>query len=178
MGGGGGVAEASESDAGVTIHIRCSNGSKFSVQITLVSTVGSFKSVLAHNCDIPAEHQRLIYKGRILKDDQTLQSYGLEADHTVHLVRGFAPTATTNTGLPNSTPSGVRSVGSDEGGAFGGSGLGDSLFSGLGFNGLGGNIIHFQILGPLVGQEVPKQTPLQDQILLGILGCQHLVLLV
>ncbi|GMP26962.1 hypothetical protein CsSME_00003170 [Camellia sinensis var. sinensis] len=63
MGGGGGVAEASESDAG------------FSVQITLVSTVGSFKSVLAHNCDIPAEHQRLIYKGRILKDDQTLQSY-------------------------------------------------------------------------------------------------------
>ncbi|GMP26954.1 hypothetical protein CsSME_00003170 [Camellia sinensis var. sinensis] len=157
MGGGGGVAEASESDAGVTIHIRCSNGSKFSVQITLVSTVGSFKSVLAHNCDIPAEHQRLIYKGRILKDDQTLQSYGLEADHTVHLVRGFAPTATTNTGLPNSTPSGVRSVGSDEGGAFGGSGLGDSLFSGLGFNGLGGN-------SGLFGAGLPEFEQVQQQL--------------
>ncbi|CAL5324189.1 unnamed protein product [Camellia sinensis] len=211
MGGGGGVAEASESDAGVTIHIRCSNGSKFSVQITLVSTVGSFKSVLAHNCDIPAEHQRLIYKGRILKDDQTLQSYAnnekqepkpsdassppqphrnfvthpaptpvapqlsipwmdpvyvsniiencvrLEADHTVHLVRGFAPTASTNTGLPNSTPSGVRSVGSDEGGAFGGSGLGDSLFSGLGFNGLGGN-------SGLFGAGLPEFEQVQQQL--------------
>ncbi|KAL7231204.1 hypothetical protein ACSBR2_009466 [Camellia fascicularis] len=157
MGGGGGVAEASESDAGVTIHIRCSNGSKFSVQITLVSTVGSFKSVLAPNCDIPAEHQRLIYKGRILKDDQTLQSYGLEADHTVHLVRGFAPTASTNTGLPNSTPSGVRSVGSDEGGAFGGSGLGDSLFSGLGFNGLGGN-------SGLFGAGLPEFEQVQQQL--------------
>ena len=80
MGGGDGVAgDASESNAGggVAVHIRCSNGSKFSVQISLESTVGAFKTVLSQNCDIPAEQQRLIYKGRILKDDQTLESYGM-----------------------------------------------------------------------------------------------------
>lgn len=81
MGGdGGGSAEAkTAADGGggdVTVHVRCSNGSKFSVQIGLESTVGSFKSVVAQSCDIPAEQQRLIYKGRILKDDQTLESYG------------------------------------------------------------------------------------------------------
>lgn len=77
--GGGAAAEAKTAvDGGgdVTVHVRCSNGSKFSVQIGLESSVGSFKSALAQNCDVPAEQQRLIYKGRILKDDQTLDSYG------------------------------------------------------------------------------------------------------
>lgn len=60
----------------VTVNIRCSNGSKFAVQVSLGNTVGSFKSLVAQQCDIPAEQQRLIYKGRILKDEQTLESYG------------------------------------------------------------------------------------------------------
>lgn len=70
------AAEEVGAGDGVTINIRCSNGSKFTVKVSLESTVGSFKSVLAQQCDIPAEQQRLIYKGRILKDDQTLRSYG------------------------------------------------------------------------------------------------------
>ena len=79
MGGDGVAGDASESNAGggVTVHVRCSNGSKFSVQISLESTVRAFKAVLSQNCDIPAEQQRLIYKGRILKEDQTLESYGI-----------------------------------------------------------------------------------------------------
>lgn len=71
LSGGGG-----EGDAGVMVNIRCSNGTKFSVRTTLESSVGSFKVLVAQNCDVPADQQRLIYKGRILKDDQTLQSYG------------------------------------------------------------------------------------------------------
>ncbi|OAY65448.1 Ubiquitin domain-containing protein DSK2b [Ananas comosus] len=122
-GGAGGEGAAA---AAVTVHIRCSNGSKFSVQVDLEATVGAFKAVVAGSCDVPAEQQRLIYKGRILKDDQTLASYGVESDHTIHLVRGAAPsstpapTTTTNQGAsrtPNSSPPG------------GGSG---SLFPGLG----------------------------------------------
>lgn len=67
---------AGSNGATVTVHIRCSNGSKFSVQTSLDATVGAFKAVLSGNCEVPAEQQRLIYKGRILKDDQTLESYG------------------------------------------------------------------------------------------------------
>ncbi|KAI4314643.1 hypothetical protein L6164_027531 [Bauhinia variegata] len=146
--GGDSVVDAtteSKSGDGVTINIRCSNGSKFSVQITLESTVGSFKEVVARNCDIPADQQRLIYKGRILKDDQTLQSYGLEADHTIHLVRGFNPAATgnstggTTTVGTNTTTNNVRSAGSNEGGGLEGSGFGASFFPGLGINGLDGS---------------------------------------
>ncbi|XP_039006947.1 ubiquitin domain-containing protein DSK2b-like isoform X2 [Hibiscus syriacus] len=124
---------------GVMVNIRCSNGTKFTVRTSLNSTVGVFKSVLALNCDVPADQQRLIYKGRILKDDQTLQSYGLQADHTVHMVRGLAPSssisppaATTDVGTPNTTPGVTRGVGSNEG-----AGVGVPSFPGL--NALGGN---------------------------------------
>lgn len=41
---------------------------------------------------MPPQHQKLTYRGHILEDDQTLQSYGLQAHHTVHMVLGFAQT--------------------------------------------------------------------------------------
>ncbi|XP_065855487.1 ubiquitin domain-containing protein DSK2a-like [Euphorbia lathyris] len=173
MGGGNGATdEVSESAGGgaeVTVNIRCSNGAKFSVAISLSSSVETFKAVLAGKCDVPADQQRLIYKGRILKDDQTLQSYGLEADHTVHLVRGFAPAAApstapaNNTGSPNTTTTtNTRAVGANEAGAFGGSGLGASLFPGLGLNGLGGSGGGGG--GGLFGAGLPEFEQMQQQL--------------
>lgn len=170
MGGGDeAVSAASDTTSAdgvkVNVNIRCSNGSKFSVLVSLDSTVGSFKSILADQSEVPADQQRLIYKGRILKDDQTLQSYGLEADHTVHLVRGSAPAASPtnpatalNAGGPNTTSSNARSVGSNEGGALGGGlGLESSLFPGLGFDGLGAT-------GGLFGAGLPDFEQVQQQL--------------
>lgn len=162
MGGGGSESESTNVDGGVTVNVRCSNGSKFSVQVKLDETVGSFKVVLAQNCDVPAEQQRLIYKGRILKDDQTLESYGLEADHTVHLVRGFVPSASTNpagaanTGGTNAAPALNREAGPVDGGALGGVGLGAPLFP-FGLNGseTGG--------GGLFGAGLPEFEQMQQQ---------------
>nr|GLL19088.1 ubiquitin domain-containing protein DSK2b-like isoform X1 [Ipomoea trifida] len=149
----------------VNINIRCSNGSKFSVQATLDSSVGSFKSLLAQHCDIPSEQQRLIYKGRILKDEQTLDSYGLKADHTVHLVRGFAPATSTNNagattpGAPNTNQNASRDAAPNVGGAFGGSGPGASLFPGLNLNGLGSGGG-----GGLFGAGLPDFEQVQQQL--------------
>ena len=72
------VDDVGEGEGGalVAVNVRCSNGSKFNVSTSLDSTVESFKELVAQNSDVPANQQRLIYKGRILKDDQTLLSYG------------------------------------------------------------------------------------------------------
>ncbi|MQL86693.1 hypothetical protein Taro_019212 [Colocasia esculenta] len=148
--GGGDPAAAGAGGGGgpVTVHVRCSNGSKFSVQAALGSTVGAFKALVAERSEVPAEQQRLIYKGRILKDDQTLESYGLESDHTIHLVRGSAPSSSssvqagTDVGASrtsNDTQGTGSNLDSNEGGGLGGARLGASLFPGLGVNGLGGN---------------------------------------
>lgn len=74
----GGEADSSQplTAATVSVNVRCSNGSKFSVRTSLDSTVGAFKELVAQNSEVPANQQRLIYKGRILKDDQSLLSYG------------------------------------------------------------------------------------------------------
>ncbi|KAG6577808.1 Ubiquitin domain-containing protein DSK2a, partial [Cucurbita argyrosperma subsp. argyrosperma] len=170
MAGGDGAVSAAPDTTSVdgikvNVNIRCSNGSKFSVLVNLHSTVGSFKSILAEQSEVPPDQQRLIYKGRILKDDQTLQSYGLEADHTVHLVRGSAPAApptnpasAPNAGGPNTTSSNARSVGSNEGGALGGGlGLEASLFPELGFDGLGAT-------GGLFGAGLPDFEQVQQQL--------------
>ncbi|KAK9129241.1 hypothetical protein Sjap_009728 [Stephania japonica] len=143
-GDSGVVSDLGRGDGGVTVNIRSSNGSKFSVRARLDSTVGSFKALVEQNCDIPAQQQRLIYKGRILKDDQTLESYGLQTDHTVHLVRGLPSppenaTSGANNGATNVSPGSARGVGPNEGGGFGGAGFGTSLFPGLFGSDLGGN---------------------------------------
>ncbi|XP_017436830.1 ubiquitin domain-containing protein DSK2b isoform X5 [Vigna angularis] len=145
MGGDSAVDEESEG-VSVNINVRCSNGSKFSVQTSVDSIVSSFKDLVARNCDVPVEQQRLIYKGRILKDDQTLRSYGLEADHTVHLVRGFVHTnstggTTTSSTDTNTATNNARDAVANEGGSLGGPGFGASLFPGLGINGTGGNAL-------------------------------------
>ncbi|KAF6176514.1 hypothetical protein GIB67_007897 [Kingdonia uniflora] len=114
---------------------RIGKNSNSVTAVNLNFTVEAFKAILAENCEVPAEQQRLIYKGGILKDDQTLESYGLQEDHTVHMVRGLSsssvnPASAPNLGGTNTTPAAKRTVGSDE--AFGG-----SLFPRLGVNGLG-----------------------------------------
>ncbi|CAN7108423.1 unnamed protein product [Brassica rapa subsp. narinosa] len=120
------VVDGGQGGEVVSVNVRCSNGSKFSVRTSLESTVESFKALVAQNCDVPANQQRLIYKGRILMDDHTLLSYGLQADQALHMVRGSAPP-----GSQTITPRSVtRGVGSNDTPNTGG----ESLF---GFNPLG-----------------------------------------
>ncbi|KAL9141750.1 hypothetical protein ABFS82_14G124800 [Erythranthe guttata] len=146
----------------VNVNIRCSNGSKFSVNTSLELTVADFKGLLAQNCDVTAEQQRLIYKGRILKDDQTLVSYGLQADHTVHMVRGFTSAATPPSAAPasagntNSVPA-VTPGGSP--GVAGVAGAGASLFPGLNLGALGG-----AGASGLFGAGLPEFDQMQQQL--------------
>lgn len=175
MGGGEGSGGEGErvqpvdvesTDTKGTVHIRCSSGSKFTVEADLASTVAVFKILVAEKCDIPAEQQRLIYKGRILKDDNSLQSYGLQSDHTVHLVRGSPPSASANAAAAgtaattnSTTAQPVPSVPSTNNGGFGGSGLGSMLFPGL-----GGNALNENGLTGMFGQGLPELQQVQQQL--------------
>ncbi|KAJ6800607.1 ubiquitin domain-containing protein DSK2b-like [Iris pallida] len=155
---------AGGSGGAVTVHIRCSNGTKFSVEADPESAVGAFKAQLAGACDVPADQQRLIYKGRILKDEQTLASYGVESDHTIHLVRGAPPAtasapATTGAARTINSASGITRDPSESDG-LGGAPFGGSLFPGLGVNGLGGS----GAASGLFGTGVPELDQMQQQL--------------
>ncbi|GKE21996.1 ubiquitin domain-containing protein DSK2a-like protein, partial [Tanacetum coccineum] len=57
----------------------------FSVRSSVGSKVVDFKELLAEIYYVPANEQRLIYRGKTLEDDRTLDSYGLKEYHTIHM---------------------------------------------------------------------------------------------
>ncbi len=61
----------------IVVNVKpTAGGDKITVEIEASSTVEDLKEVLAPKCSIPAPEQRLIYKGQVMKDEKTLDSYG------------------------------------------------------------------------------------------------------
>lgn len=75
----------------VNLTIKCSNADKTNIKIELSATVLDLKVKISEVLSVPASQQRLIYKGRVLKDDSTLENYDIQDEHTVHMVKGSAP---------------------------------------------------------------------------------------
>ncbi|KAG6974274.1 hypothetical protein JG687_00000432 [Phytophthora cactorum] len=84
----------------VNLHVKTTAGKKFSVDVALESSVLQCKEALVTPTEVPAALQRLIYKGKVLKDDQTLESYGIQAEDTIYFVKGSARPARPATATP------------------------------------------------------------------------------
>ncbi|PYH46933.1 ubiquitin domain-containing protein DSK2 [Aspergillus saccharolyticus JOP 1030-1] len=83
---------ASAEDSPITFTIKSSNDAKYTLTLPLSTTVSDLKEKLASSeyADTPAERQRLIYSGRVLKDNETLATYKIKEGHTIHLVKSAA----------------------------------------------------------------------------------------
>lgn len=97
----------------IEVHIK-SGQNKWDITIDPSKTVKEFKEEIGKVAEIPAANQRLIYSGKILKDDQTVESYKIQDGHSVHLVKsgnpqgaavggGSATTSGGDTSAPSST---------------------------------------------------------------------------
>ncbi|CAL5227682.1 g10690 [Coccomyxa viridis] len=89
--------------SGFTVFLKVTGGDKLSLEVTPKQTIAELKTVVATKCDIPAENQRLIYKGQVLKDEKTVEDYALAAEHVLHLVRGRSPGASSATASANAS---------------------------------------------------------------------------
>ncbi|CAH1762295.1 8292_t:CDS:2 [Entrophospora sp. SA101] len=56
-------------------------------------TVLEFKQLIGEKSEIPADRQRLIYSGKVLKDNDTLETYKIAEGHTVHMVKSLGARA-------------------------------------------------------------------------------------
>lgn len=70
----------------ITVHVKCGQ-SKWEVQADPAQTVAEFKGEIAKVSEIPAVNQRLIYSGKILQDEQVLETYKIQDGHAIHLVK-------------------------------------------------------------------------------------------
>jgi hypothetical protein len=61
------------------ISIRCFNGENFDIDIYDDNkTIADLKNVIEKEKSIPFVDQKLIFKGKVLKDLKTLNSYGFK----------------------------------------------------------------------------------------------------
>ncbi|KMZ63634.1 hypothetical protein ZOSMA_3G01160 [Zostera marina] len=70
----GDVASSSEEGL-VNINIKTLDSNIFSFRVDKTKPVSLLKETIAGAVGVPAEQQRLIFKGKVLKDDQHLSVY-------------------------------------------------------------------------------------------------------
>ncbi|KAF7590426.1 hypothetical protein BBP40_002882 [Aspergillus hancockii] len=98
---------ATAEETPVTFNIKSSNDAKYTLTLPSSTPVSVLKEKLATSeyADTPAERQRLIYSGRVLKDNETLATYKIKDGHTIHLVKSAASNQRqTSTSQTASTP--------------------------------------------------------------------------
>jgi ubiquilin len=78
----------SSDDETVTFNVK-SNQAKWTLTLPLSTTAMDLKNKLATSeyANAPAVSQRLIYSGRVLKDEDTLSSHKVKDGNTMHLVK-------------------------------------------------------------------------------------------
>lgn len=87
--------------AEITLTIKCSNADKATVAIGSTATVLELKEKISESLSVPASQQRLIYKGRVLKDELTLDHYEVQDGHAVHMVKSAGATTTPAASAPS-----------------------------------------------------------------------------
>jgi ubiquilin len=73
------MADSSSSNPAqeIEINVRPPGGGdkKIPIKVDTSKTVAELKQDIATHTDIPAENQRLIYSGRVLKDEEQVSTY-------------------------------------------------------------------------------------------------------
>ncbi|CAA0815114.1 Ubiquitin-like superfamily protein [Striga hermonthica] len=98
---GSGASDASGESCGSTLqlNIKTLDSRIFSFLVDKNIMVSAFKEKIAQEVSVPVGQQRLIFRGKVLKDDHLLSEYNVEHGDTLHLVeRQPQPSPGSNTG--------------------------------------------------------------------------------
>ncbi|KAJ7966936.1 Large proline-rich protein BAG6 [Quillaja saponaria] len=74
------------SGSAVQLNIKTLDSQIYSFHMDINMPVSVFKEKIANKIGLPVSQQRLIFRGKVLKDDHLLSEYHVENGHTLHLV--------------------------------------------------------------------------------------------
>ncbi|KAG6367895.1 hypothetical protein INS49_002094 [Diaporthe citri] len=105
--------DSTSAEAQITFKVKASGDKNHQITMPEAATVGELKTKLATEQyeNIPVERQRLIYSGRVMKNEDTLASYKVKPGNTIHLVKSAAsnpapaPSASSSSPVPQAVPS-------------------------------------------------------------------------
>ncbi|KAI8578125.1 hypothetical protein K450DRAFT_248224 [Umbelopsis ramanniana AG] len=151
----------------ININIKSSSDKKFVITIEPSKTILDLKEAIAAQTDVPADRQRLIFSGRVLKDNDLLSDYKVADGNTIHMVKGAAPnqpkappTSQASVQSPITSPSATPANPFAALGGAGGMnpwGMGGGMGGGMGAAGLGGaapdqNMMNQMLQNPMFAQ--------------------------
>ncbi|TID12757.1 hypothetical protein E2P81_ATG10030 [Venturia nashicola] len=92
------AADSDPVETQLTFNVKASNDQKFVLTLPLSTTIGDVKNKLAgpDYADVPVERIRLIYSGRVLKNEDSLSTHNVKDGNTIHMVKGAASNARQN----------------------------------------------------------------------------------
>jgi len=79
-----------ETGSELQINVKGPSELKLQIAITSDKTVLELKRAIAEKSDVEADRQRLIYSGRVLKDEDALSVYKIQSSHTIHMFKGVS----------------------------------------------------------------------------------------
>lgn len=90
------MADAAPPSDELTIKVKAAGGRLHTITISQSLTVKDLKAKLATENyeNIAIERQRLIYSGRVMKNDDALSTYNIKNNNTIHLVKNAASNPT------------------------------------------------------------------------------------
>ena len=104
------------SDAQVTFKVKTSSDSTHTITMSESASVLDLKTKLSGEDfeNIPVDRQRLIYSGRVMKNDDALSVYKIKPNNTIHMVKSAAsnprqPAATASAPAAPAVPTNMAS---------------------------------------------------------------------
>ncbi|KAJ0691416.1 putative Ubiquitin-like domain-containing protein [Helianthus annuus] len=94
-----GSSELNNSETTVEIKIKTLDSQTYTLRVDKCVPVPALKEQIATVTGILSDQQRLICRGKVLKDDQLLSAYHVEDGHTLHLVARQPINPSLSTGL-------------------------------------------------------------------------------
>lgn len=82
-------ANVADADPQISFKVKTSSDGNHSITMSASATVLDLKNKLSTDEyeNVPADRQRLIYSGRVLKNEDALSKYNIKAGNTIHMVK-------------------------------------------------------------------------------------------
>ena len=68
------------------IFVKTLTGKTITIEVQDSDTIYNIKQQIQAKTDIPPDHQRLVFSGKLLENEANINAYGIQRDSTLHLV--------------------------------------------------------------------------------------------